>query len=69
MDNVDIRDYSVCKAKPRYLCRWWLKTRRINSYETNEGLTAEYEFYCPTWAKPLDFVWKLVFGNPILVKD
>jgi hypothetical protein len=61
-------------SKPKYLCRWWMKTRQINKLpatiiEDNKVyLSPCYEFYCPIWAKPLDFIWKLIFGKPKLGK-
>ena len=73
MDNV------IGVSKPRYLCRWWMKTRKVYEYPVNSmfirdekgspcNIMPVHEFYCPWWARPLDFVWKLIFGNPKLTK-
>lgn len=62
-------DYVVGISKPKYLCRWWMKSRYIKSIWTPSGWTAKSEFYCPWYAKPLDFIWKLIFGNPKLIRN
>jgi hypothetical protein len=61
-----LNDYEYGFSKPKYLCRWWMKTRKIEEKIKGQALC---EFYCPFWAKPLDFIWKLVFGNPELIKN
>lgn len=57
MDNLE---YKTCIGRPKYLCRWWLKTRKVKPTFAGDAVN---ELYCPTWAKPLDFVYSLVFGN------
>lgn len=68
--RMENSDYVLGYSKPKYLRRWWMKTRIFKeSYIINSSeIGPVYEFYCPLWAKPLDFIWKLIFGNPKLIK-
>lgn len=59
-------DYTYAVSKPRYLCRWWLRTRLICKPEKG---CAMHELYIPLWAKPLDFIWGLFFGKPRLYQE
>lgn len=76
MNNQNNTEYLSMISKPKYLCRWWIRTRRIKTaeesilYDDNNKkiIFPMYEMYVPFWAKPLDFIWKLIFGNPKLVK-
>lgn len=63
-------EYIQSFSKPKYLCRWWMRSRQIKEITYSDGSRgALNEFYCPWWAKPLDFVWKMIFGNPVLIKE
>lgn len=69
-------EYVTVIGPPRYFCRWWMKTR-IKYYDGKAYMIVDgkkyqlplMESYCPIWAKPLDFIWKLIFGNPKLIQD
>jgi len=46
--------YQVGISRPRYLCRWWLRSRNIVSVQTPRGLIRGGELYVPLWAWPLE---------------
>ena len=67
-------NYVIGTSKPRCLCRWWMRVRRIEgdrtiNIEGKTWLLPLHELYCPAWARPLDILWKLIFGNPFLKRD
>lgn len=64
---MNATQYTTGKAEPRWRSRWWLRVRQIGAVQiTGDVRTAVHEFYVPWWAKPLDFVHGLVFGQPTI---
>lgn len=66
--------YITIISKPRWQCRWWLKTRickNVNATIQTNGkqiIWPIFEFYCPKWAKPLDWFHERIFGSHKLKK-
>lgn len=50
-------------GRTRWQTRWWLKYRTVSSFQTDTGWGGVGEFYCPTWAKPLDWLYSAIFGS------
>jgi hypothetical protein len=52
-------------AKSRLFTKWWMKWREIDKTEAGNPV---YETYCPWYAKPLDWIYDLIFGKQTLEK-
>jgi len=48
-------NYIAMKSNHLLFCRWWCRSRPVD-----DGMM---EFYVPWWAKPLDFIHRMIFGR------
>lgn len=62
-------EYITEQARPILLCRWWLRTRPCKlGIQLNNDKYPCVEFYVPFWARPLELIYRLVFGSVKLKK-
>jgi len=55
--------YEVCVGRPRWQCRWWLRSKPAPILPGDDGLFHGAEMYVPWWAWPLDLAHRLIFGS------
>jgi hypothetical protein len=53
-------------VRQRRFVKFWLRTRPLPVYVNGNMALQVGEFYCPWWAKPLDWVYDLIFGKVVL---
>lgn len=59
-------EFVVGYSRHWLLTRWWLKCRPVMLEMPNGGKMSGAELYCPTWAKPLDWLYCKIVGEVAL---
>jgi hypothetical protein len=58
-----MHEVKTARAVHPLLRKWWMRARPIPFEISAEGEVQGAEFYCPLWAKPLDWLHAALFGS------
>lgn len=62
-----MHETKTAQAAHPLLRKWWLRSRPVKAQITQEGIGGAMEWYCPLWARPLDWLHGVLFGRAELL--